>query len=163
MAEFLRGSDVTLLAYTLMPNHFHMLVQQLVSYGISKYVKNVCDGYAKFINKFRRRSGHLFQGRYKANEARDTEGVLHLSHYIHYNAVSAGLVGDPAEWKYSSYKDYEGPSPAGFVDIDVITRLVGGTENYLELLREYDPSDPAGLTKYLIGENVSLSLDGLNK
>src|SRR4030042_6548882 len=102
MAEFLRRSEVMLLAYTLIPNHFHMLVQQLVPYGISRYLKEVCEGYAKYINRYRKRSGHLFQGRYKANDARDPQGLLHLSHYIHYNPVSAGLVAEPAGWKYSS-------------------------------------------------------------
>ena len=150
MAEFLRRSEVTLLTYTLMPNHFHMLVQQLVPYGISRYLKEVCEGYAKYLNWYRKRSGHLFQGRYKADDARDPQGLLHLSHYIHHNPVSAGLVADPAEWKYSSYKDYLHPSHNGFVDVGVLTNLVGGGERYLEFLKEYDPSDPAGLTDFLI-------------
>jgi REP element-mobilizing transposase RayT len=104
-----------LLAYCLMPNHFHLLFEPAetdeagaltqAAFGV------VLGSYAQGLNKERGRTGSLFQKRTKAKllEAHTTPGyALTCLHYIHQNPYRAQLVAQLADWPYSSYRDYAG-------------------------------------------------------
>ncbi len=97
-----------ILAYCLMPNHYHLLVR-ICGLDVGKRVMQpLTVSYAKSINKQQNRSGHLFQGPFQARLV-DNDGYLKwLSRYIHLNPVAAGLVTRPADWAYSSYREYVG-------------------------------------------------------
>ena len=99
---------VDILAYCLMPNHYHLLVY-LKSDSFSKAVMQpFALAFVKTINNQHGRVGPLFQGPFK-NQLVDSDGYLtHLSRYIHLNPVTAGLVSHPADWEYSSYREYIG-------------------------------------------------------
>lgn len=64
--------------------------------------------YTKAINKRYGRVGSLFQGPFRAVHVDRNEYLLHLSRYIHLNPVTAGLVPQPEEWEFSSYREYIG-------------------------------------------------------
>lgn len=147
MGEYLRPSEVALLAYTIVPNEFHLMVRQHVPYGLSAYLKDVCDGYARTVNRLRRRSGHLFQGRYRLRELRDAYAILSTSHHIHTSAVSSGLVENPLDWDHSSLKNYAGVARPSIVDTELVLQLVGGKDRYLQYINEQ--SDPSSTIKYL--------------
>ncbi len=108
---------VSIIAYCLMPNHYHLLLQphdddlshKMQLFGIS---------YTKSINKQQNRVGSLFQGQFQAVLVNQNDYLLHLSRYIHLNPVKAGLVKRAEDWEFSSYREYIGlrrgtlPNPA---------------------------------------------------
>lgn len=97
---------VEILAYCIMPTHFHLLLKQTADDGITKYMSKVLDSYSKFFNKSHARTGPLWSSRFKNVMVRSDEQLLHLTRYIHLNPTSAGLVDKPEDWDYSSYKEY---------------------------------------------------------
>jgi len=104
--------------YVFMTNHYHLLIETPCA-NIKQIMQNINTSYTVFVNRKYQRSGHLFQGRYKAFIV-DKEGyLLELGRYIHLNPVRAGLVRRPEEFKWSSYCDYIRSRKAdGLVDTD---------------------------------------------
>jgi putative transposase len=98
-------SDIDLLAYCLMPNHYHLLVQ-CQGGDLSKGMQSVTLAYAKAINERYDRTGSLFEGAFKAIEVYTSEYLYQLVRYIHLNPVKADLVDRPEEWEFSSYSEY---------------------------------------------------------
>ena len=108
------SKKVKLLAYCLMPNHFHLFVQQFSKDGLTVFMRSVSTSYAMYFNKKYSRSGTLFQGIYKAALVESEPYFLHLSRYIHLNP--AGLIDDWQAYKYSSYKAYVGKDKISWLD-----------------------------------------------
>lgn len=104
------SDKVDLLAYCLMPNHYHFLVRAKEKDGISQFMKQLSNAYTHYFNEKYKRSGVLFEGSFKAVHVLTNELVLHISRYIHLNPVVAGLSTDP-EYKWSSYSEYINESP----------------------------------------------------
>ena len=94
-------------AYCLMSTHFHILIET-PSGNLSQIMQHINGAYTIYFNAKRKRSGHLFQGRYKAILIEADEYALELSRYIHLNPVRAGMVARPEEYRWSSYRDYVG-------------------------------------------------------
>lgn len=97
---------VEVICYSLMPNHFHLFLQQVQDGGISKYMRQVSDGYSRYFNVMHHRSGHLFQGNFRAVAVESDEQAVHLSRYIHLNGTVAGLAESPDQSLWSSYQEY---------------------------------------------------------
>ena len=91
--------------YSLMDNHYHILLQTPAG-NLSQIMHHINGAYTNYFNVKRKRSGHLFQGRYKALLVDIYEYALELSRYIHLNPVKAGMVDKPEQYKWSSYRDY---------------------------------------------------------
>jgi putative transposase len=107
--------EVELLAYCLMPNHFHLLVRQVTKDGMTKLIRRIATIYAMYFNERNHRVGTLFQGKYKAVLLDSREQLLHLSRYIHLNP--AELTGsDPFNYDYSSYDYYLGRKHAEWIN-----------------------------------------------
>jgi len=98
-------------AFCLMQNHYHLLLETLRG-NLSKIMHFINTSYAVFFNKRHSRSGHFFQGRYKAILAEKDTYALELSRYIHLNPVRAGIVSRPEDYPYSSYREYMDQRPA---------------------------------------------------
>lgn len=99
---------VTLLAYCLMPNHFHLLLQQIPKNGMTEFIRALCTSYSMYFNKKYERVGTLFQGTYKAVSVDGDENLLRLSRYIHANPLEV-TGSDPVktrEYPYSSFPHY---------------------------------------------------------
>jgi len=91
-------------AYCLMPNHFHLLLREKGEIGTSFFIRKLCTAYAMYFNKKNKRSGNLFQGRFKA-ELVNKDGYLnYLFAYIHLNPIK--LI-EP-NWKENGIKDEKG-------------------------------------------------------
>ena len=104
--EKLRNRAVELISFCLMPNHFHLLLHEIKESGISKYMQRLQNAYTKYINIKYDRSGHLFQGAYKAVLAESNEQLLYLSSYIHRNPREVkGFKNKELEYFWSSYQD----------------------------------------------------------
>jgi putative transposase len=111
--------EVNLIAYCLMPNHFHLILQQISVDGVTKLMRRIATTYSMYFNKRYKRVGYLFQGRYKAVLVETDSYLLHLSRYIHLNPshlTGSNLVSYP----YSSYKYYLGLAKAGWVKSELI-------------------------------------------
>jgi REP element-mobilizing transposase RayT len=93
--------------YVLMTNHYHLLIETPAG-NLSQIMHYVNGSYTTYINIKRKRSGHLFQGRYKAILVDKESYLLELSRYLHLNPVRANMVQSPAEYPHSSYAAYIG-------------------------------------------------------
>jgi putative transposase len=150
VADCLDPANIAIHAFTLMPNHFHLILWQRLAYDVSKFMHKVCGEYARVINRKRPRVGHLYQDRYKADPVFDEASLLRLSHYIHQNPVRANLVASPEDWQYGSMREYAGLVPPRFTDLDRLTKLVGGRDAYIEFMKSYDSGDPGSAWTYLV-------------
>ena len=111
--------EIDLLAFCLMPNHFHLLVKQKSKQTIIKLAKQVIAAYSMHFNKRHERVGPLFQSRYKAALVDSDEYLLHLSRYIHLNPIARGVSLDEFEW--SSYLYYLGKRDAQWLNVKIIS------------------------------------------
>ena len=91
--------------YCLMGNHYHLLLETPLG-NLSKIMQHINGAYTTYFNTKRGRSGHLFQGRYKAILVEADEYAKELSRYIHLNPVRAGMVKTPEEYQWSSCRYY---------------------------------------------------------
>lgn len=85
--------SVELINFCLMDNHFHLTVRELKEGGASKYMQRILNAYTKYFNIKYRRTGHLFEGPFKAVHVKNNVQLLHLSAYIHRNPR------DVREWR----------------------------------------------------------------
>ena len=132
-----------LLAYCVMPNHFHFLIFATDSSAQIKRIGNIdsCElsngfrllqsQYAQYINRTYQRSGSLFRQKAKATAA--AEGSLNYVstafHYIHQNPLKAGLVSLLEDWSYSSYADYAGLRNGTLCNKKLATQIIGLDKN----------------------------------
>ena len=93
-------------SFCLMPNHFHLLIEQCSDTSLSKFISKTCTSYAKYLNKKHKRVGHIFQDQFKSALIESDPQLMWTSAYIHMNPVKDGLVQHPAQYKWSSYNDY---------------------------------------------------------
>ncbi len=96
---------VELVAYCLNPNHFHLLLKEKQENGISLYMQKVCTGYAMYFNQKNKRSGVLFQGRFKSVHIDSNDLLLYLSVYVNCNSEVHG-VAKALEYPWCSYSEY---------------------------------------------------------
>ncbi len=87
-----------------MPNHFHLLIRQLVDGGISQGISELCNSYTKYFNTRYHRVGPLFQGTFRAVPIRTDDLLVHVCRYIFLNPVVANLAAHPAAYHWSSYR-----------------------------------------------------------
>ena len=92
------------LAYCLMPNHYHLLVQTPKP-DLSLGMQRLNSRYAQAFNHRHETSGHLFQGRFHAVLVGYESHLLELARYLALNPVRAGLCDRPGEWRWSSYRE----------------------------------------------------------
>ncbi len=86
-----------------MPNHFHLIVKQLVDGGITKFMHKLGTGYTLYFNQKYKRTGSLFEGKFKRIYIDKDEYLIHLSRYIHLNPIE--LIQH--DWKKRGIKDWE--------------------------------------------------------
>lgn len=91
--------------YVLITNHYHLLIET-PDKNLCKIMHYLNSSYTTYINTKRKRSGHLFQGRYKSIVVDKESYLLELSRYMHLNPVRANIVNRPEEYPYSSYGAY---------------------------------------------------------
>lgn len=121
---------IKIYCYCLMPNHFHLLVQQLADGGISEFLRKVADSYTRYFNTKHDRVGSLFQGVFKAKLIEKDKFLLQVSKYIHRNSFTLD------EWEgrvypYSSYSYYLSREPHSFCNIDFILSYFSKNKPYL--------------------------------
>lgn len=116
-------NEVDLMAYCLMPNHFHLLIQQKTIDGMTNLLRRISTTYALYFNRRYKRVGYLFQGRYKAAQIENDAGLLHLSRYIHINPKELTR-SDLVSYPYSSYPYFLGLKHTPWVKPTMILSLM---------------------------------------
>ena len=102
---------IRVIAYSLMPTHIHLVLQQLKKNGISIYMNKVLNSYTRYFNGKHHRKGPLWTGRFKRVLVETDEQLIHLTRYVHLNPVTAHLVDRPELWEFSSYCEYLAKKP----------------------------------------------------
>lgn len=98
---------VDLVAFCVMPNHFHIIVKESLEGGIPTYMQRVLNAYAKYYNTKYERAGHLFQGPYQAVHISNNHQMLYLSAYLHRNPREMSDWFHKSEhYPWSTYQDY---------------------------------------------------------
>jgi len=119
--NFDRGETIINIgAYCLMPNHFHILVREKIEGGISKYMLKLLTSYSMYFNKKYKRTGGLFEGKFKSNHVDNDNYLKYLYSYIHLNPAKLidknwkekrvknvnKLLDYVFSYQYSSLKEY---------------------------------------------------------
>src|SRR3989344_499221 len=133
------GELIEIIAYCLIPNHFHLLVKQLQENGISKALSNFTNSYAKYFNTRNNRNGPLFQGIFKAVRVESNEQLLHLSRYIHLNPVVSFVIKEEnfEDFAWSSLKEYLNNSIEGFCKKDYILDQFKSINEYKKFIKDH--------------------------
>ena len=136
---------VEILAFCLMPNHFHLLLRQREEGGLTKFMRKIGVGYANYFNQKYQRSGALFQGRFKLILVKEETHFIHLPYYIHFNPLDLKMpdwrkgeienyqnaIKFLESYRWSSHLDYL--SKKNFPSVtqrEFLLKIFGGSENY---------------------------------
>lgn len=106
--RFLPNYHLQLIAYCLMPNHYHILLKHNDHKEGSKYIQRVFNTYTQAVNHQVSRVGTLFQGSVKKRFVEDDGYLATVIIYIHLNPVKSGLCNKPEQWLYSDYLEWIG-------------------------------------------------------
>jgi len=124
-----RDPLVKIVAYCLNPNHYHFILEQISDKGIEKFMHKIGTSHTKYFNKKRKRSGTLFQGRFKAVHIDSNEYLLYLSAYVNKNNFIHGYNQNDS-WPYSSLYDFVYGRNSKLVSKDIILGQFKNTEEY---------------------------------
>jgi putative transposase len=117
--------DCQLHAYVLMTNHVHLLMTPFSETGLSKVLQMLGRYYVQYFNHCYLRTGTLWEGRYKATIIDSDAYLLTCMRYIELNPVRAGLVADPLDYPWSSYRSNALGQTNGLVTPHVEFRRLG--------------------------------------
>lgn len=151
--KYRRELYLSLIAYCLLPNHYHFLVRQDGEQPAGLLPQRVFNSYSKAYNKRYDHSGTLFEGPYKVVEVTTEAHLRHLCRYIHANPVKHGLVQRLEEWPYSNYLEWIGARQGTLVDKEFVKDMFGGKAGYEEFVLDYliERELPMELEEYLEG------------
>jgi REP element-mobilizing transposase RayT len=96
---------IRILAYCLMPNHYHLLIQTPKA-NLGRAMRHLNGVYTQRFNRYHKKDGPLFRGRYKAILVQEDEYLTHLIRYIHLNPITANLTQDLSKYPWTSHRDY---------------------------------------------------------
>jgi putative transposase len=108
LEENAKKFDVALHAYALMSNHFHVLATPQTADGLPKMMQAVGRSYVRYFNDTQKRTGTLWDGRYKSTLIQEDRYLLACMVYIDLNPVRAGVVAQPQDYPWSSHLHYLG-------------------------------------------------------
>jgi putative transposase len=120
LERYHRRYSATVIAYCLMPNHYHLLVRQESDEALSTFVGVLFNAYVQAVNRQQGRRGPLFEGRFRHVWVDREEYLIHLCRYIHLNPVQARLVKAPDQWRYSNYLEWMGKRVGTLIDEDFV-------------------------------------------
>lgn len=144
-------------AFSLMPTHFHLILEQVVKNGIARFLHRIEMGYSHYINKFYSRTGHLFQGAYKIIHIDNDAYRLYVPLYVHLNPLE--LLDSEREWKergiknktkainflkdypWSSFGEYLKTKSFPFISHDILDELYENPERWEDAIKEWSPED----------------------
>jgi putative transposase len=133
---------VEILAFALMPNHYHFLVRQLLSGGVTNFCRLINNSYSKYLNTLHKRKGPVFENRFRAVLVESEPQLLHTSRYIHLNPFSSFVVQSRealVNYPYSSLGEYAGRINQGICNTEPILSQFKSGQDYLDFV--FDNAD----------------------
>lgn len=152
LEESAKKFDVSVHAYVLMTNHFHLLATPQTQNGLPMMMQAVGRSYVRYFNNTQSRSGTLWEGRYKSTLIQTERYLLTCMAYIDLNPVRAGLVGAPQDYPWSSHLHYLGARQDRWITPHALYWELGNTPfareaAYAELVQDgVNPVQQAALT-----------------
>jgi len=155
--------ELKLHAFSLMPNHYHMLIETPAG-NLSRAMRHLNHVYTQRFNRLTNRDGHLFRGRYKSILVEEDAYLVELMRYIHLNPVKAGLVKSPEQYKWSSHRIYLKGDGANYLTTSRLIEYFGRRKNLARRkLHEFVLAGvPAKLQEKLHGERWPSTLSSDN-
>jgi len=126
--------QVNIYAFCLIPNHFHFVMKESKDDGIRKFISNLQNSYAKYINTKMKRTGSLFQEMFKAERIESDEQLIHTVRYVHLNPYTSFLVKELNQlrnYPWSSFNSYLDKNSFSFLDTDFINSFYKTKEIFL--------------------------------
>jgi hypothetical protein len=137
-----------------MDNHYHLVIETKNA-NLAQVMHYLNTSYTVYFNVKRKRSGHLFQGRYKAILVEADEYLHQLSKYIHLNPVRIGIVKDPADYPHSSYKYFiSNTNPPDWLNTDFMLSMFDQNIKKAKSLYKKFVLESAGNEMDLIKKNI---------
>lgn len=140
-------NSFTILAYCLMPNHFHFLIRQNSDLGIDRLMAKICSSYAWYFNQRYDRVGNVFQDHFKAKLINSDRYLTYLSAYIHNNPPS------PASYPFSSMQTYSESTSDDLCDTSIILKYFGNNRDaYRKFVYDFSSEQLSSLKDLLFKE-----------
>jgi len=129
---------VEIYAFALMPNHYHLLLKQLQENGVSRFISNFQNSFAKVFNLKNQRDGALFQNSFKARRVETDEEFVHLSRYIHLNPITAFLIKfqDLTSYPWTSFSIYKSGEKNSFVNANFLLNMFKSKKVYAQFVAD---------------------------
>lgn len=138
--EDLRGKPplVSIFAFALMPDHYHLLMRQNLENGLRLFASNFQNAFAKYFNTKKKRGGSLFQNPFKAKRVEDDEQLIHISRYIHLNPVTSFLIEfkDLEHDSRTSFPYYFGKAGRNLVETDPLLKMFASLNDYKRFMSD---------------------------
>jgi len=150
LRDFCTEYHQMIIAYCLMPNHYHLLVKVEGDADISAGFSKMWDAYVKTMNKKYQRRGRLFVNRFKAILIDRESYLLHVCRYIHCNPQRAGLVSKLEDWPFSNYLDVIGARSGQLIDLDFWQYYYPDRDEYILFVNNLTEREPEDLNRYKI-------------
>lgn len=162
-----RNFFVEILSFCLMPNHYHLMVRQLVDSGITEFMRKLGAGYTNYFNEKYERVGSLFQGKYKSALIKTDAHFIHLPYYIHSNPIDliipnwkSNKIRDCKKihaslnnYRWSSHLDYNGiKNFPSVTQREFLTEYFGSHQKYSERFDNWLKEMDLGLLENIIIE-----------
>ncbi|NDY72942.1 transposase [Desulfobacter hydrogenophilus] len=129
LEEYALTSGCLIHAYVLMTNHVHLLLTPKSNSSTGNLLKRLGQRYVQYINRTYRRTGTLWEGRYRSCLVQEEKYLLTCQRYIELNPVRAGIVEHPGEFKWSSYRHNGQGEMSGFITPHILYQSLGETNN----------------------------------
>ena len=163
VAELCIQGDLVVYAWSLMPNHFHLLART-GRQPISRSMRKLLTGYVVNFNLRHKRHGHLFQNRYKSIICEDDPYLLELTRYIHLNPLRAGMVRDMralSTYRWADHSAIMGRVKRDWQDIETVLSYVGKRRKAVEKYEQYVQEGVSlGKRPQFVGGGLIRSLGG---
>jgi putative transposase len=135
VADIHESKFVEIINFCIMPNHFHITLRAVTDDGVSRYMHRVSNAYAKYFNTKYKKTGHVFQGAYKAKFITSDSQLTYLSAYIHRNPNEMKKWERRcAEYPWSSYQDYGINRWGSLLSRDMVTATFKSFEDYTKFV-----------------------------
>lgn len=128
-------------AFCLIPNHFHLLIEQVNEVPVSKLISKLCTSYSKYVNKKYKRVGHVFQDQFKAVLIENNSQLIWTSSYIHMNPVKDKIVKHPEKYLWSSYNDYAFDRNLPIINKELLLSIFSNKNNLVKETLNFDVKD----------------------
>jgi len=132
------SEEIDLIAYCLMPNHFHLLLKGSKKDSISKLLKQLTNAYTFYFNSKYDRVGSLMQGVFKSVRIVTDEQLIHVSRYIHLNPTIGFLVKNLNDYKYSSLSSYGGGKDKMKIKKDYVLEHFKSSKEYVKFVLDQE-------------------------